>query len=123
MKKTAIEALKLWDDNELVSTMEMGGLGPAYEYCIQFSVFELIRAFNGKIPKGDMDKVNKLFDDALSKIDKKFDLRHSGATAGAAKNLAYHYMADGYSTVLEQNKDRIIIIEKKLPQFKEKVKK
>lgn len=106
----------MWDNGDLLWSIEMGGLGPSYEQCIQFSAFELIREFKGIAPKGN---INNKMDKALSKIDKKFDLGHSGATAGAAKQLAYRFMKCGYRKTLQGAPDnRTIQIDKNYGKFK-----
>ena len=116
--KTAIEALKIWDKGEWLDSIEMGGLGANYEHSIQFSVFELIRHFKGVAPKGNERVINKRLNDAISKIDRDFDIGHSGASAGAAMNLAFRFMKDGYEKTMKSvNENRHVPVEKELRNF------
>lgn len=41
--ETAAEALAAWDEGKIVTTVELGGLGPGYEQAIQVCAFEMIR--------------------------------------------------------------------------------
>ena len=118
LPEKASEALELWDKGETLWSVEMGGLGPSYEMSIQFSVFELIRFFNGVAPslQGQLDK-------AMHVIDKKMDFGHSGATAAAAQSLAYKFMENGYRKTMEgAPSDRKIQIEKTHWNFEKKAK-
>lgn len=119
LPERAIDALKLWDEGASLWSVEMGGgaLGPSYEQCIQVSVFELIRELKGKAPDGR--KARKILNAALMKIDKKYDLGHSGATAGAAMHLAYRFLKNGYRKTLQEAPDnRLIQIDNNFPRIK-----
>ena len=123
LPEKAIDALNLWDNNTIgLWSIEMGGIGPSYEQCIQFSTFELIRAFKGIAPKSnDEISINKRLNEELLQIDKKFNIGHSCATAGAAKWLAYKFMKNGYRKTLQEAPDnRLIQVDKKYGDFKEK---
>ncbi len=121
LPEKAIDALDRWDNGESLWSVEMGGLGPSYEQSIQFSVFEIIRELKGIAPKGNERTINKRLDDALGKIDKKFDIGHSGATAGASKWLAYRLMKNGYKkSIQDAPKDRTIQIDKNYGKYKKK---
>lgn len=119
LPEKAIDALKLWDKGENLWSVEMGGLGPSYEQSIQFSVFEIIRELKGITPIGNTNTVYKRLDAALARVDKKFDIGHSGATAGASKYLAYRFMKFGYrKTLQDAPKGRTIQVDKNFGKFK-----
>lgn len=111
------DALVRWDMGEGVMTVEMGGLGPGYEQCIQITVFELIRDnLDKKLPDTLQDSWGQ---DSLIRVDKQLGL--SGAQAGSAQYLAYVYLRDGWRKVVEQaSDDRRIQVSKEFPHLKEK---
>jgi hypothetical protein len=117
--KTAKEALQRWDDGQGVFTVEMGGLGPGYEQAIQILVFEIIRDQLGKPLPAPGTASNGWRDDTVSRCDESC-LGFSGAQVGAAKNLAYHYLHDGYEKTLmkfkEKDGDRLTQVSKELPK-------
>lgn len=123
MKQTIEEVLKDWDKNETVWSIEMGGLGPGYEQAIQIGIFELSRdLILLKLPelnKEDSNKaVNDFLDEQLHKTMKRVKELDglSGAMAGAIKNVAYKFKADGYKKVIDSvPKDRLIQVQKKFP--------
>ena len=41
--KDAVEWLRRWDAGEGVWSIEMGGIGPGYEQCIQITAAEILR--------------------------------------------------------------------------------
>lgn len=96
----AKDALKNWDAGEIITTIEMGGLGPGYEQCIHVGIMEMLRELIGKdIPEND-DERRRMFDDELYRINDEFDLELSGAQAGAIKSLVYQYLTKDWPTVL-----------------------
>jgi hypothetical protein len=101
------EAVKAFKEGRSVWTIEMGGLGPGYEQCIQVLAWTIIERFNGK--KIDAKTFNKAADPIVSELDKKLG-GFSGAQVGVAVNLAYHFLSEGYEGVLtnSQVKDRHI---------------
>lgn len=119
---TAEDALKRWDDGRTVFTIEMGGLGPAYEQAIQILVFEMIRdnlAF--KLPsESDPDFNAKLKDfgyAAVSRIDGQMG-GYSGAMVGAAQNLAYRALRDGWGEMIRTApQDRLIQVCNRIPSL------
>lgn len=118
LPEDVMEVLKLWDNKETLWSLELGGgsLGPNYEMTIQFSAWEIIRELKGKAPEGSEEQIKKQLSRALNKIDDKFSIGHSGATAGAAQWLAYKFMKEGYKTSVSKfPKDRLIMISKNFP--------
>lgn len=112
--ETVEDALAAWDAGELVSTVDMGGIGPGYEQCIQIMAFEIMRRLDG-MDYEDTDAINKAAEEAIKTVSGK--LRPSGAQAGAAKNLAYIVCKKGYRTALKEDavKDRRILVQKDFP--------
>lgn len=109
-QRTIKEIMKVYDDGYPVYSIEMGGLGPSYEQVIQVSAFEIIKDLKFKCP--NKKQAEKVLDRSLMKIDKKMDMGHSGATAGAAKWLAYKFMNTGYAeTINTAPKNRLIQID------------
>lgn len=114
--------LKAWDDNELVHTIEMGGLGPGYEQCIHILAFECLRALLATPPTGDnerdfMESFNAITDAAIRKADEGLG-GVSGAQAGAARTLAYHWRYGVGPEAMQQQvePDRRIMVRKQFPQ-------
>ncbi len=101
------EAVKAFKEGRSVWTIEMGGLGPGYEQCIQVLAWTIIERFNGK--KIDPKTFNKVTEPIVSELDKKLG-GFSGAQVGVAIHLAYHFLTKGYEGVLtdQQVKDRHI---------------
>lgn len=104
---TAREALRRWDAGQSVFTVEMGGLGPGYEQAIQILVFEIIREHIGQhkpLPKPGTS-ANGWMDSCAHRVSETAG-GFSGAQVGAAKNLAYYYLKDGYAKTLESFKEK-----------------
>lgn len=113
--ETAREALAAWDRGDIVWTIEMGGLGPGYEQCIAITTMEAIRAFvhcpEQLINAPDNGTLNRRLDEALWANARVKGLGLSGAQAGAAKNLAYHALKNGWrATLLTVEPERRIMI-------------
>ena len=121
----AAEWLKRWDAGRIVWSIEMGGLGPAYEQCIQITVAEILRHMLG----ANYDHTKWEGDDTGWKKDlelirewshkdpiiKKLGL--SGAQWGAAVNLAAQLYRRGPRAVMKDDrvKDRQIQVSKEFP--------
>ena len=107
------EALVRWNDNDTVWSLEMGGLGPGYEQCIQFGIFELIKVMIDK----PIEQYEKMVDAETHNLCKRFKILSglSGAQAGAIQNVAYHYMKNGYEQTLAKfGNDRLIQVNRKI---------
>ena len=113
--ETCEDALKLWDAGESLFTVEMGGLGPSYEYCIQALAFEIMRA-NKDVNLDDQGACQECIDSAVHRLNDQY--RFSGAQVGAAANLAFRTRRVGYDKALREPavKDRLIQIEKNMPE-------
>lgn len=129
------EALARWDLGEPIHVIEMGGLGPGYEQCIQIAVIELIRRFMNyksvvpatRYPVDERAKkraavLEDRFRKVLEEIDTAHDLRLTMAQAAAAKSAAWNFLADGYKKAIEKIKveapDRLIMVSRHWPNDK-----
>ena len=107
---TLKEALQKWNNGETVWSVEMGGLGPGYEQCIQVMIFEMCKE---RIDNGvTKDNFDKLVEPVITRLDKQFG-GFSGAQVGAAKSVAFKFLTRGYNECLndEAIKDRKIQVE------------
>ncbi len=107
---TLKEALQKWNNKESVWSVEMGGLGPGYEQCIQVMIFEMCKE---RIDYGvTKDNFDKVVEPVITRLDKQFG-GFSGAQVGAAKSVAFKFLTRGYNESLndEQIKDRKIQVE------------
>lgn len=120
--QSAADALARWDKGETVFTIEMGGLGLGYEQAIQVLVFEMIRDNLDK-PLPDQNSPEfKAFSDSFGdstvhRIDEKMG-GYSGAQVGAAKQIAYRALRDGWEKMLKSApNDRHIQVSNKIPNL------
>lgn len=124
---SAEEWLQRWDADEIVWTVEMGGLGPGYEQVIHILAAEILRYFLEKKPDADgmSDEESVAF---FKELDKwSFELRHvkqlhpSGAQFDAARNLAIRLYCKGPVEVFTDLaiQDRLIMVSKHFPDVKD----
>ncbi len=123
--ENAAEWLRRWDAGESVWSVEMGGLGPGYEQCIQMQTAECLREMiageydhtkwcEGGTWKEDRDAIDKAIRDRGGLIDGL-----SGAQWGAAISLASCiYMRWPDCIREEEVRDRRIQVSKSFPRFK-----
>lgn len=121
--RTAQEFVETWDRGDLVTTVELGGLGPGYEQAIQMLAVELVRDNLGKpLPAPESAEADSWGDDTVRKHDEAAG-GFSGAQVGAAKGLAYRILHHGWGATLdsmrEHDLDRIITVSKHWPQAAE----
>lgn len=107
--QTARDALQRWDSGVTVFTIEMGGLGPGYEQAIQVLVFEMLRDYvDVKLPdehSAEFKEFSRTFGDkTVHRIDEKMG-GYSGAMVGAAKQVAYRALRDGWDKMLKSAPD------------------
>lgn len=120
----AADWLRRWDEGRSVWSVEMGGLGPGYEQCIQITAAEVLRHLLDK--QYDWFKWSNEADwardrDAIraygfaNETIKKLGI--SGAQWGAAVNLASMFYRQGPRGVMadERIKDRHIQVSKGFP--------
>lgn len=120
----AAEWLRRWDNGDIVWSVEMGGLGPGYEQCIQITAAEALRfLINSSPDKADLEDEAKwrLFREKIdqnlltNEVVKRLGL--SGAQAGAAVNIAVRFYIDQPYIALQDKriKDRLIQVQNKFP--------
>lgn len=119
------EVVKMWRAGELVSSAELGGLGPGYEQAIQILLFEIMSEWkkdtvpapkNGKYPKSYETHV----DVVAHKLDKDVG-GFSGAQVDVAKATAYQFMHHGYAEMMNKlPDDRRISVSKAWPSVEKK---
>lgn len=106
--QTAAEALAAWDNGDIVTTVELGGLGPGYEQAIQVCAFEMIRdVLAAKVEARDDNQgaFEAVTDATVRRIDKQC-CGFSGAQVGAAKWLAFRTLRDGWNSVIEKAREK-----------------
>lgn len=122
----AAEWLARWDAGRSVHSIEMGGLGPGYEQCIQITTAEILRHLLAEkydvvawtedkdIWERDRDAIEK-YGFANETITA---LGLSGAQWGAALSLATKLYMDGPRKIMSEPsiKDRHIQVSKRFPQ-------
>ncbi len=111
------KVIKKWNNNEILNSVSMGGLGPAYELIIQKNIFDIFSyLIENKIKKSEL--VNKKTNEYKKKYDNICnDIFHdrgmSGAQADVAKSVAYQFFAYGYQYMMDKvPENRIIMVSK-----------
>lgn len=108
------DAVRRWDAGEMMWTVEMGGLGPGYEQCIQIGMIEVLRRLIDVELPGPDGNWNDFLDPFLHEVNNDFDLGLSGAQADAIKQLACKFSGKGWLSV-EGAEDRMIMVSKHWP--------
>lgn len=115
----AAEWLRRWDDGRSVWSIEMGGIGPGYEQCIQIVAAEVLRWMLANKPdlESEWSKYDGDMSKSVSKITEPLGL--SGAQWGVGVNLAAFIYKDGPIGVMtdERVKDRHIQVSKNFPSL------
>lgn len=120
------EWLRRWDSGDSVWSVEMGGIGPAYEQCIQITAAEMMRS----LLTTDVDMERFASDESYNRelwalVDSTENVRSvfnrlglSGAQVGAARNLAAIFFRKSPSIALKDEavKDRKILVRKEFPR-------
>lgn len=106
---TAKDAIATWDAGHSLWTIEMGGLGPGYEQCIQVAAVEILRdaiaAEEATDKHLDLDGFKALRDATIHTHDKTLG-GMSGAQASAATNIAWRAYNDGWGKMLQTAKEQ-----------------
>lgn len=120
----AADWLKRWDDGVSVWSIEMGGLGPGYEQCIQITAAEILRhLLAAKYDAAKWEDAEAWAKDRAAIEKNGFAnervkvLGLSGAQWGAAVNLATHLYKSGPRAVAKDPhvKDRKIQVSRVFP--------
>jgi hypothetical protein len=115
---TVDDVLREWDAGNPVWSVEMGGLGPGYEQCIQMMAMEILRD-KKDIPFPEKEEWDKWGNEAIQRLEDEGNYGFSGAQAGAAKNIAVVFLKQGYKKGLDMvDKERHIQISKFLGRKK-----
>lgn len=120
--RSAKDLLNRWDTDQIVFTIEMGGLGPGYEQALQIAMFEMLRYLVNHRPRIAKSKLRDnnewpVIRAALWDLPSLNGLGLSGAQAGAATQLAAHLYLDGPIKTLAGEKTRTIQVSKTFPQL------
>lgn len=112
---TCDDVIKAWDAGDIVWSVELGGLGPGYEQCIQVLGMELLREFKDLDWSGDEGPPGwkEIVDRRVHELDAKY--RFSGAQVSAATNMACVFAKQGPRRALDKAPDRQIQISKNFP--------
>jgi hypothetical protein len=110
--------IEAWDRGELITTLEMGGLGPGYEQAIQYVAVEFARATKGIDPE-NLTEFRQACDAALSRLDEDYK-GITGAMFGAAEWLAAYWRKHGPETLITEARSngegaRVIFAKKSFP--------
>lgn len=102
------DALADWDKGVPVQTISMGGMGDGYEAAIHTCVFDMIRGLEGKeLPSTDDQEL--LRTTLTDCIDHSADYGYSGAQVGAATQVAYKALTEGWADMIKSiPEDRLI---------------
>ena len=132
------DLIPAWDRNELLSTIEMGGISPGYEQAIQVACFETIREilnspslkarFDLSIKEDATEEEKKdyaeVLNDALMRAIEKYGKcleGLSGAQASVSGSIAGMYLHYGHKGAIEKAReqgvedDRFIFVRKEFP--------
>lgn len=119
----AKEAVERWDNGETIWSIEMGGLGPGYEQAIQLLFVEILRDHGQDVIPTDDEEFKKWVDSLDDTVHRLSHEGYSGAQVGAAKQLAYKFITDGWDKIMadESIKDRHIQISNYWPKAPQKI--
>lgn len=118
------DVIAAWDEGQSVWSVELGGLGPGYEQCIQLMGFEAWKLMRTNPPADGWDGLEgdawRTYRDSIEAmeplrgiVDK---LGVSGAQFGAAMNIASVFARQGYAAgMAKAPKDRHIQVSKNFP--------
>lgn len=116
------EAIQNWKNGELVSTIELGGMGPGYEQAIQILLWEILSTWDQACAVVKDEEYTEAFKLHADSIATKLNasLGFSGAQVGAAKSAAARILHRGYEKSLsEVDSDRRIMASKNFPTWNE----
>lgn len=113
------EVVEKWKKGEIVSSAELGGIGPGYEQAIQVLLFEIMARWENKpvpAPKGEVYPAE--YDQHVDRVVGELNKIHgfSGAQVGVAKATAYQFMHYGYAEMMNKLPiERHILVSKNFP--------
>lgn len=96
------DAAAAWCNHLPVRTVDVSGLGYAYEHTIHTLTFELVVSFLNKPVPDEKSKAIHIFEEEMGNIVKRTGLTPNSLQAGLAKSLAFHFLRDGYLATLRR---------------------
>lgn len=118
---TAVDWLTRWDSGEIVPSVEMGGLGPAYEQCIHVTASEILRHLIKNQPDPDSfrdwwEKHGDAVSEHVTSRPPVEGLGITGAQWGAALNVAANLYVRGAAAFDDEAvSDRRIFVSRNFP--------
>jgi hypothetical protein len=110
--ETIEKAVEKFKKGEIVWTIEMGGMGPGYEQCLQILTWEMVSLALEHLNLVTRETFDALVEPVIKTLDK--DLGFSGAMVGVAKQLAFHLVTDYQGTMNDPEfKERHIMFDDK----------
>jgi len=125
--KECVEILRNWDNDKLVSTIDMGGMGPGYEQAIHICAFEMLRYIIDNpidFDKSDSDDGEEYWESYKKSRDASLyadgspckELGLTGAQAGAAGNVSSMFFRHGPKKAVSMaDNDRHIMVCRTFP--------
>ena len=119
--KDGAEVLARWDRGDIIHTIEMGGMGPGYEQCIQIVAMEVLRVCLNKKYDASLWEDKDIWARDRDEIDKAVspqitDLGLSGAQWGAGLQLGTGFYMHTPAELMKKVKaDRLIMASRTIP--------
>lgn len=114
------QVIEKWKNDDGVWSAELGGIGPAYEQCIQIILFEIFSTWPKDQPVIDGEEYTKEYetftDEVVSRLEKEKKYGFSGAQVGSAKSTAAQFIKYGYAHMMNKlDEDRHIMVSRYFP--------
>lgn len=120
--ETLETVLDKWKAGDSVWSASLGGIGPAYEQCIQLLLFEICARWDKSRPMMSPDglEYSKEFDKHADDVCRSLELGMSGAQFGSAKVTAFQFMHIGYAEMMNKlPSERWIQVSSNFPRIPE----
>lgn len=116
---TPKDIVAAWDTGESIWSIEMGGIGPGYEQAIQLLMVELLRDnADTPLPDPKSKQADIWGDPTVHRLN--LTCGFSGAQVGAARQIAYRILRDGYAAMVNSIPDgRKILVSNHWPRVPE----
>ena len=113
------QLIAAWNNNQPVTVVEMGGLGPEYEQAIYILVFAFLTELLAQPQPINFELATKIILEItrLPTIETLItEVNPTGTMFGAAWNAAFVFMRHGYEKGLAMAPDRHIVVQKNFPR-------